>query len=260
MSNGKAGGLAILRVQMDDAVVAAVTKEELPTERRSVVALRSESKLEFVASDGLVRVFALGSLYEEGERFLHLSIRVGGGFAVQVDALLSTDGADPQPDFAEGKGRGIRFQPFFLPERGGPPVDLEGRGLFTRGLHFGGNVTPSNVSLVCNCEQCARTFRLRSFHAGFASVEYFYCSRHPHTLVTSTRVPTSDPEALARFENQLPPCEECGGDFRYLNPLRCPHCGTPFIDFQRYPEERAGEYYGNVLYDGSPQRWEPARA
>jgi predicted amidophosphoribosyltransferase len=67
-----------------------------------------------------------------------------------------------------------------------------------------------------------------------------------------------DASALAKLESRLPRCEQCGGEFRYLNPLLCPHCAKPFIDFARHPEIRDNEYYGNYLYGTKPQAWEEA--
>ena len=66
----------------------------------------------------------------------------------------------------------------------------------------------------------------------------------------------ADMESVARFERRLPECKECGGSFRYMNSLLCPHCREPFIDFKKHPEERKKEYYGNHLYGGSVQVFE----
>jgi predicted amidophosphoribosyltransferase len=63
-------------------------------------------------------------------------------------------------------------------------------------------------------------------------------------------------ESVARFESRLPKCNKCGGFFRYMNSLLCPHCNKPFIDFNKHPEERKKEYYGNYLYGGSIQVFE----
>lgn len=49
-----------------------------------------------------------------------------------------------------------------------------------------------------------------------------------------------------------------GTSFSYLNPLRCPHCTAPYIDFESRPEIRAGEYYGNYLHGTDPQRYNDA--
>jgi tRNA(Ile2) C34 agmatinyltransferase TiaS len=63
----------------------------------------------------------------------------------------------------------------------------------------------------------------------------------------------ADPAAVARLEARLPPCKRCGKGFRYANSFRCPGCGAPYIDFQRHPEQRQGEYYGNHLYGDEVQ-------
>ncbi len=134
--------------------------------------------------------------------------------------------------------------------------------MFARGLHFPGVVTPTHVSLMCVCDVCAASFRLQPFHAGFSQLTYFYCSSGLHTLAVDAHedgapVPLTvqaEP-GVCPLEERLPPCGECGGRFEYLNPLACPTCGQPFIDFRRFPEIRTNEYYGNVHFGGRLQRW-----
>ena len=55
---------------------------------------------------------------------------------------------------------GVRFQPFMLPEFTVDTSDLAGKGLFDRGLHFPGSITPGNVSVLCLCDSCKKSFRL----------------------------------------------------------------------------------------------------
>ncbi|MGE5672910.1 MAG: hypothetical protein ACM3XM_03365 [Mycobacterium leprae] len=256
---------SVLSLFLDEEEVCTVFKDEVPTEKRLVVELsRSDHALRFIDSRGSTRSYDLASVYDEGARFLHLSVRVSAGFAVQADALLTRDGKNPEEVFRTPEGKGIRFAPFYLPECSGNPADLVGRGLFYRGLHFPGTVTPGNVSLLCICDHCHKSFRLQSFHAGFSDSTYLYCSNQPHTLMASSQLEgappalgRANPEALARFESKLPACEKCGGQFRYLNPLRCPHCGEPYIDFDRHPTDREQEYYGNYLYGDKLQLWRP---
>lgn len=255
----------ILSVLLDDEEVCTLFADEVPVEKLPVVELaRSAQALRFVDSKGRSRSYDLASVYDEGARFLHLSVRVGRTFAAQADALLTTDGKNAQEAFRSSEGKGVRFEPFYLPECSGDPSSLIGRGLFHRGLHFPGTITPGNVSLLCICDACHRSFRLQSFHAGFSNLTYLYCSNGPHTLVASSYLDDAPPvlgkadaEATARFESQLPACRECGGQFRFWNPLRCPHCGAPYIDFERHPADREQEYYGNCLYGDTLQHWEP---
>jgi hypothetical protein len=95
-------------------------------------------------------------------------------------------------------------------------------------------------------------------------VGYFYSKSGTHTLIVSDHVPGAPPalgqpdfEALAILEQRLPHAPD-DTSFNYLNSLRCPHCKTPYIDFERYPEQRAGEYYGNTLFGEIPIRYEEA--
>ena len=195
---------------------------------------------------------------------LHASVRVLDSFAVMMDGLLTPTPVPPEPA-SRSACKGVRFQPLFL--RRQDRIPLEGQGLFARGLHFSGKITPSNVRLCCVCDSCAEPFTLQSFHAGFGDNfglgQYFYCERGIHTLGVDTHAlegcprqlaPEIDLEQLRSVEARLPPCAECGTAFRYYHPLRCPHCAAPVIDFERFPAMRPGEYYGNKLAGGTLQR------
>lgn len=210
-------------------------------------------------------LYDLSSTLQDGATYLHFSIRVVPTFAVQADCVLWDSEQMPADAFATASPKGIRFQPFYLPESGGDPAELVGRGLFFRGFHISGTITPGNVSLLCICDSCRKSFRVQSFHAGFGNTSYFYCNKGPHTLIASSYLQDAPPvlgkpdlEAVHRFESKLPPCEKCGGGFRYYNPFLCPHCLAPYIDFERYPGEREVEYYGSLLYGDVVQRFEPA--
>ena len=255
----------VLRVLLDEKEIGSFTSSELPKEQQPVVELKGEKQLlHFIDSIGNARSFDLSSIFSEGGRFLHMSIRVGPTFAVQSDCIVTKSKEEnPQDAYQSGATVGIRFQPFMLPEFGNHSSELVGKGLFFRGLHFSGSVTPGNVSALCLCDHCHKSFRLQSFHAGFGQVTYLYCSGGPHTLIASSYIEDAPPivgaadmEGVARFERRLPKCNECGGSFRYMNSLLCPHCKRPFIDFEQYPEEREKEYYGNHLYGRSVQVFE----
>lgn len=255
----------VLRVLLDTEEICSFASSELPQEQQPVVELKGEQQLlHFIDSTGDARSFDLSSVFSEGGRFLHMSIRVGPTFAVEPDCIVTkSEDENPHAAFEGGTSAGIRFQPFMLPEFPEDASILLGKGLFFRGLHFSGTVTPGNVSILCLCDYCHKSFRLQSFHAGFGQVTYLYCSGGPHTLIASSYIEDAPPilgeadmESVARFERRLPSCVECGGSFRYLNSLLCPHCKRPYIDFTLHPEERKKEYYGNHLYGGSVQVYE----
>ena len=113
---------------------------------------------------------------------------------------------------------------------------------------------PSTVTEACICDECAASFRLQAFHAGFSDIAYFYSTSGRHTLVVPGHVPgapvplsTPDPVALAALEARLPHAPD-GSRFSYLNGLRCPACKAPYIDFASHPEIREKEYYGHSFF------------
>ena len=61
---------------------------------------------------------------------------------------------------------GIRFQPVLLNAYNNDNPENKGMGLFSRGLHFFGFITPSNFRLCCICDECKKSFNIHSYHAG----------------------------------------------------------------------------------------------
>lgn len=255
----------ILRAFFEGRELARIERQSVPVEKQVVGVISTpHPTLSLKDSRNTEWLYDLSSCLRDEVRCLHFSIRVGPTFGAEADCLLWGSEQLPADAFARGDANGIRFQPFYLPECPGDPAELVGRGLFFRGLHFPGYVTPGNVSLLCVCDFCRKSFRVQSFHAGFADLTYFYCDKGPHTLVASSYLPDAPPllvkadtEAVSRFESQLPPCEKCGGAFRYYNPFLCTHCLAPYLDFKRYPNQRETEYYGNYLFGDTVQRFEP---
>ena len=227
----------ILTVRLDDRVICEATAADAPREFTARVRLRAEQSLLRIEQPAATPL--RHSLpFESGQ--MDLTIRLHPSLACEIDASVAD--------------RRIRFQPVILDASDVARPDVEGRGLFGRGLLLAGDVTPSNVSLGCLCDRCAGSFRLQPFHAGFSNIGYFYSASGLHTLVVSADVegapvPFSDPDpvALAALEARLPPAPD-GTRFSYLHPLRCPHCAAPYIDFAAHPEIRANEYYGTTFF------------
>jgi hypothetical protein len=252
-----------IRASINEIAICEISRG--PSEKRIVCKLAQPAAvLQLEDADNKVYRYDLASAVREGFCWAHVSVRVSEDFACQSDAILSKSNDDPQERFRSGTACGIRFQPFYLPGCKRSNSELAGRGLFYRGFHFGGSVTPGNVSLSCICDLCESSFRIQSFHSGLSGDAYFYCSKGLHTLVVSdlasgarTTVEKSRPESLTDLEARLPPCDHCGGTFAYLNPFRCPDCAAPYIDFRRFPADRETEYYGNHLYGEALQRFKP---
>jgi hypothetical protein len=255
----------ILQAFFEGRELARISRGSVPVDERAVGIISTpQPHLSLKDSRNTERLYDLSSCLRGEARYLHFSFRVGPTFGAEADCVLCDSEQEPADAFAKGKASGIRFQPFYLPECKSDPAELTGRGLFFRGFHFPGFVTPGNVSLLCVCDFCRKSFRVQSFHAGFSDLTYFYCDRGPHTLVASSYLPDAPPllvkadsESVRRFESRLPPCARCGGAFRYYNPFLCPHCLAPYIDFKRHPDMREMEYYGNHLFGDTVQRFEP---
>lgn len=183
----------------------------------------------------------------------HFSLRVHANLTCQADCWITASEVYNPGD----RGEGVRFQPFHLPGSESDPDSLRGRGLFERGLHFRGIATSGWIRLSCLCDDCRRSFHLRSYHMGFSDTAYMYSGSGGDTLlmemdeVSAFDAGVKDPEALRRFEESLPRAPD-GTTFRYLNPFRCPHCRAAYIDFEQFPEMRPGEYYGNNLFRAMP--------
>ena len=264
-SFGRRSRNPVLSVSFSGRELCTVQEGEIPADKRPVARLADPNTPELRLIDGGGRAYRydLSSVAAEGFEWFHFSIRVNPTHTVEADCLLSNSQNPPKEDWwKEEKVKGLRFQPIYLSGCKASPDGLIGRGLFYRGLHFSGIITNASVSLLCICDYCQHSFRVQSFHSGFSNLSYFYCSKAPHTLVLSNYLEGAppflgkpDPKALAKLEACLPPCEKCGGAFRYLNPFRCPHCTAPYIDFQKHPNERETEYYGNHLYGDALQKY-----
>lgn len=205
--------------------------------------------VEFIDSQGVVHRHGLAN----ASGWSHFSIRVHQNLACQADCVISQSERFDADSFAKSEAIGIRFQPFFLSGAKVQNSEMYGKGLFARGLHFSGTVTPGNVLLSCECDRCKKSFLIHSYHSGFSDSGYFYSDSGKYTITVSNREPGSpaalsdpDPAALANLEARLPLAPD-GSSYKYFNPFRCPHCSAPYIDFAAAPALRRAEYYGNYF-------------
>ena len=185
-------------------------------------------------------------------QFFHLTIRLLPSDAVMIEGLVTSGSARP----AEAMGiEAIRFQPTNLSRSDEAFADNKGQGLFTRGLHFPGHITPKNVRLCCICDICKKSFMLQSIHTGYSESEYFYSEKGTSTLIVP-RLRAARKVSIDELESLLPLSKRDGTRFGYFNPWRCPHCEAPYIDFKRFPNIRKSEYYANHLINTAVERFE----
>lgn len=251
--------VSLLTVLVNGKEVCLISKDDLPVEKSPTIKCKSGSTIEFIDSEGYKTIHDLG----DGFGWFHFSIRVHPNLACQADCVITDSKKYDENVFKSGKARGIRIQPFFLSGSSTDRSVFIGRGLFTRGLHFNGTVTSGNIGLSCVCDSCQKSFLIKSYHAGFSNSGYFYSSSGKYTITVSDHIEgspaaLSSPEkgALSKLEGMLPQAPD-GSTFSYLNSFKCPHCSEAYIDFHKYPEDRAGEYYGNYFFGSELLSYEP---
>lgn len=209
------------------------------------------------------RIDTLRTNIDLAGQFLHSSIRVLSNSAVMIDGIISQNDKTFSK-WTDKNYEAIRLQPFYLSNQRDKNSQLKGKGLFDRGLHFSGKVTPVGVRSICICDSCNLSFTIQHVHSGYSELQYFYSTDSKETLIVPygriENLPTQlhqtiDKTMLESIESKLPKPSNRKGTFNYYNPFRCPHCLAPFIDFEKYPEIRPIEYYGNTYINQMPRRW-----
>lgn len=223
-------------------------------------------EIEVYENQNLVFTFRIDTIHNNPDltgQFLHSSIRILADSGVMIDGIVSRSDTN-SPQWTDENYEAVRFQPFYLSDKNENNNALKGKGLYDRGLHFSGTVTPRGVRNICICDYCRLSFTIQHFHSGFSELQYFYSSSGKETLIVPyyamENLPTQlqtiiDDKTLKTIEAKLPPPSNDLGTFRYYNSFRCPHCLMPYIDFEKYKEMRPKEYYGNTYINQNPRRW-----
>ncbi|HKG06652.1 MAG TPA: hypothetical protein VKB19_09360 [Pedobacter sp.] len=226
-------------------------------EHLSVLIFQSAVPVINVFENGrLIRTFKLETLKENPDltsQFFHISVRILENEGVMIDGIISKYSTH-HPNWQDKDYEAIRFQPFYLSSA---DIDLSnnliGKGLFERGIHFSGTVTPITLRAVCVCDVCNVSFTVQHFHGGFSESQYFYSDDAKQTLIAGyyeiENIPSQlqneiDETAMLEVESKLPLPTTGTGRYRYYNSFRCPHCEAPFIDFEKNKLIRPTEYYG----------------
>lgn len=204
----------------------------------------------------LLKTFNIETLTTNSDltgQYFHISVRLLENDGVMIDGIISKQ-KDKHSDWRDSDYEAIRFQPFFL-----TTADIStsrriiGKGVFERGLHYSGTVTPTTVRVICICDNCNKSFTVQHFHGGFSDSQYFYSDDSKQTLIVPydkiKNLPTQlqkdvDDKIIMEVEAELPQPTKGKGSYRYYNSFCCPHCFNPYIDFQTYKQIRPTEYYG----------------
>lgn len=167
-------------------------------------------------------------------KYFFISVRVGftGNPLVptmQMDGFISDTAEDRKMNLND---IGYRMEGHYLTcggELSKQRYDaMHGQDLVMKGLKYQGYTTPSNIRLIGICPDCRKsfTFHAYSFYMAESDVAYSddgldVCQIVAHDI---------DKESW-KYETE-------GKTFRYYNSFNCPHCGTPYIDYKKHPENK----------------------
>lgn len=147
----------------------------------------------------------------------------------QIDGFISDDPTKKSMTFGD---IGYRMEVHFLAVGGVASKKryemLRGKDLPEKALKYPGYTTPSNIRLIGICPDCGKSF---CFH-GYA----FY--RSQSDIAYSDDGLDCCEIAAYEFDKETWTYEEEGKTFRYYNSFNCPHCGTAYIDYKKYPQNK----------------------
>jgi len=200
----------------------------------------------YLYEDGIkTREYVLQTENEEdftGKYFL-ISVRLGiqGNPAVpvaQIDGFVSDT---PEERKMTMNDIGYRFEGHFLAcggEEGKQRYEMNrGQDLPMKALKYQGYTTPSNIRLIGVCPDCGKSF---CFH-GYA----FYMAQSD-VAYSDDGLDCCEIQAYD-IDKDTWAYETEGKSFRYYNSFNCPHCGTPYIDYKKHPENKVFGVSGCVL-------------
>lgn len=236
-------------IHIDSAAFMAYLKSQVQRsayEFCGAISLREKEPTIYLYEDGIkTREYVLQTEDDEDftGKFFLISVRLGihGNPAVpvaQIDGFVSDT---PEERKITLNDVGYRFEGHFLACGGDVVVQRRemnrGQDLPMKALKYQGYTTPSNIRLIGVCPDCGKSF---CFH-GYA----FY--------MVQSDIAYSD-DGLDCCEIQAYDIDKDtwtyeteGKRFRYYNSFNCPHCGTPYIDYKKHPENKVFGVSGCVL-------------
>lgn len=225
----------ILTMLINGQELLKVKKKDLPFQNE--IRLKLEKNSDIIFKDSLGNRSKYTNFHISGDAIFTIALH--NNFACQVDCIVSKDTKTSEFNLSDTGVQGIRFQPFYIPQN----KDMfnkswEGLGLYARGLHYQGMMTPKNVFLCAKCHECRENFLFDSIHTGIIESQYMYSASGKYTLLHSARKDIS---------NSAIPLAPDDSDFKELNSFRCPHCSSEYIKFNSL-EEKKSEHYANFHY------------
>lgn len=168
-----------------------------------------------------------------GKYFL-ISIRMGmqGNPSVpvaQIDGFISDT---PEERKMMIQDIGYRMEGYFL-VCGGKNAKVRqemnrGQDLPMKALKYVGYTTPSNIRMVGICPDCGKSFCFHAYSLYMGQCDVAYSDDGLECCSISS--PAIDIDTWTYQTD--------GKTFRYYNSFCCPHCGTPYIDYRKFPQNK----------------------
>lgn len=158
--------------------------------------------------------------------------------AMQMDGFISDTSEERKKN--SNNDIGYRMEGYFL-SYGGNAAKLlnaqkEGQDLVAKGLKYPGYTTPGYVRLIGICPQCKKSFAFHGYNCYLTQNDVAY---------------SDDGMDCCEIEEQNIDKEHWsyttdGKTFCYYNSFNCPHCGTLYIDYKKYPKNKVFGVQGCV--------------
>ena len=103
-----------------------------------------------------------------------------------------------------------------------------GQDLPMKALKYVGYTTPSNIRMVGICPDCGKSFCFHAYCLYMGQCDMAYSDDGLECCSISS--PAIDIDTWTYQTD--------GKTFRYYNSFCCPHCGTPYIDYRKFPENK----------------------
>lgn len=206
-------------------------------EHRGIIPLIQKTPVISLFEDGVrTRNYCLQT--EEDEdftgKYFHISVRlnVQGNPVVpvaQIDGFVSDT---PEDRNMAPNDVGYRMEVHFL-ACGGDVGEMRyeinrGEDLVAKALKYPGYTTPSNVRLIGICPDCKKSFVFHSYAYYLAQTDVAYSDDGLDCCKIES--PDIDKETW-EYETE-------GKTFRYYNSFNCPHCGSPYINYNKYRQNK----------------------
>lgn len=168
------------------------------------------------------------------EKYFHISVRVGWQgdpcvLAAQIDGFISDIQQEHQ---MKEKDIGYRMEAHFLSCCGEDAKKryemLRGQDLPMKALKYVGYTIPSTVRLIGICPECGKSFCFHGYCVYMGNCEAAYSDDGLDCCQIQNPNISKDDWSY----------EENGKIFRYYNSFSCPHCGTPYIDYKQFPQNK----------------------